>query len=196
MIPALVHTVAAILAIRQRYWAFGLSLIAWLPVMWTWNPYSPHWERTVWLWCVIPFTVLQAMAAIEAFYKFSRGFALAVRVSIALGMFSVAAMAYMLVIPNGSFIGNVIQVAKYERVGSGVFLILAVAFFASLGMRLLNRTEGAHLCLLACLQANWMAFALMPHPDAAGWQSVSLVAIWSRTVILATWIVAVRSRPA
>lgn len=201
MIPAIVQTVAAILAIYRGYWAFGLSIAIWLPVMWTWSPNSPIWERTIWIWCAVPFTVLQAMAAIEAFYKFARWFWLAVRVSMALGAFSIAAMAWRLVLPSDSLIGNVVQVAKYERIGSGVFLVLAVAFFASIGgfatfegwWSLRNR-EGRHLCLMTALAFTWMLPALMPHPDVAGWQSVSVWAIWSRTVILAIWIAAVRDR--
>lgn len=193
MIPTLVQTVAAILALYRGYYAFGLSLTVWVPVLWTWNPYDVRWEHQVWITCVIPFTVLQAMAAIEAFYRFARWFPFAVRASIALGLFSVAAMAYMLAAPSASFIGQVIQTAKYERVGSGVFLILAVAFFTSIGAEGRNR-EFRHLCLLMILAVTWMLPALMPHPDAAGWQSVSAWAIWSRTAILAMWITCVQGR--
>lgn len=193
MIPAIIHTLAIVAAFRCRYWAFGLSLLAWFPVMWTWNPYSPDWERTVWIACVIPFTVLQAMAALEAFYRFAYGFALAVRVSIGLGLFSVAAMAWMLAVPSESFIGQVIQTAKYERVGSAVFLILAVAFFGAIGVPLRN-LEGLHLCLMTALLFTWMLPAIMAHPSELAWPAVSASAIWARTTILAIWIAAVRGR--
>lgn len=211
MIPTLVQTVAALLALYRGYYAFGLSLAVWVPVLWTWNPYDVRWEHQVWITCVIPFTVLQAMAAIEAFYRFARWFPFAVRTSIALGLFSVAAMAYMLAAPSESFIGQVIQTAKYERVGSGVFLILAVAFFASIGAEGRNR-EFRHLCLLTVLAFTWMLQALAPHPgvppgvtvfrDAlesplrahnAAWEWWSHVWIWLRTVILVLWIWAVRN---
>ncbi len=193
MIPAIIQTVAALLAMYRGYWAFGCSLAVWLPVMWTWEPHSPIWERTIWMACVIPFTTFQAMAAIEAFYRFAGRFAIAVRLSVALGAFSVAAMAGILALPRDSFIGQVVQCVKYERVGSGVFLILAVAFFASIGARGETR-HYRHLWLITFLAFTWLLPAIVRHPDASGWASASTRAIWTRTVILTTWIVAVRSR--
>lgn len=192
---AIVQALAAILAIR-RYPVFALSLAAWLPVMWTWSPWSPAWESSIWLWCAVPFTLLQAMATIEAFYSFAKGFWWSVRASVALVLFSVAAMLYIFMRPADSFLGQVVQVAKYERVGASVFLILAVALCVAIVDKpsILWRTpKGRHLLLLADYMLTWMVPAAMLAPDAPEWRSVTAWVIPIRAIILATWIFAVRA---
>ena len=194
-LPALVQTLTVGLAAWRcrRYPAFLISLIAALPFMWI-GPENfilkENWERLVWLPCALLLIPTQAVAALEACLRFGERYQLASRVSATLASFGVgAAVAFWISPAAASTVGQVIIVARYQRVGCFVFLTLATAFYTTVRWRgLIARRDGAHLILMTLWAFTWMVPIIRPIPLTWGaWMDCTWMVTY-RTWLLVAWV--------
>ncbi len=199
-IPAVIQTIVLAIGIWRspQYTAFLLSLAASLVFLWV-SPRvignGPLWERAVWLPCAIMLIPLQAVACLEAFFRFGRRQRFAPSVAISMAIFSAVAVIAFVVWPHGDMVGQVVQVARYQRVGSCVFLLLACGWYGSICARDLFLTrDGAHLLLLAAWMTTWMVPIIRPIPPTwAEWMRADWMVI-ARCVVLVAWAGAVAGR--
>jgi hypothetical protein len=196
-LPALLQsaTLLASYPSWRRHPLFLASLAVWLPVLWipasSFN--APHfrWEQGVWLPAVLFLIPLQALAAVEAFFGFAGRFNLAPRVSIALGALAVSASLFAGYWKQADWVGQAVQVARYQRVGCCVFLLLAGGFYASVRPKeLIFTREGRHLLLLAGWFLAWMLPIVGKMPGSWGeWMSDTWM-VTARCGLLVVWLAA------
>lgn len=192
--PALLQSAVLLASYRswKKYPLFLASLAVWLPVLWLpASGYYPHyhWEQRIWLPAVLFLIPLQALAALEAFFGFAGRFHLAPRVSIGLGSFSVAASLWSGYWRSADWVGQAVQVARYQRVGCCVFLLLAGGFYASVRpVELILTKEGRHLLLLAAWFVTWMLPIVSRMPGSWGeWMSDTWM-VNGRCIVLVVWL--------
>lgn len=210
-LPAAAQTAVILIGLWRapQYIAFLLSLCAALPFMWL-TPRDIHpvptsylshvppgesWEQGLWLPAVICLIPLQAVAALEALFGFGRRYRFAPSVAIAVAIFAGTAVIAFVVRPQGDTVGQVVQVARYQRVGTCVFLLLGCGWYASVAARdLLLRPEGAHLLLLAAWSVTWMIPIIRPIPPTwAEWLRTDWMIV-ARCAILMVWVGTVAMR--
>jgi len=194
MIPSLIQAFAALLALR-RFPVFGLSLLVWLPVLLWWRPGDPESTWHVWLPCAVIFAHFQTAAALEAVYRFGERYLLAVRLTVTFGFFAVAAALYCwLRMPiTGGVQRQVTVLVTYQRVGVAVFLVLAIALYATF-VKLAEfryRVEGRHLLVMAAIALSWAVPALWPRGGWFWWHAFNERVVWLRTGWLVVWMVGV-----
>jgi len=202
-LPAIIQTAVLIVCLYRRrstrYTAFLVSLAAALPFLWITPDLFPEgadWERRVWLPCAFVLIPAQAVAALEAFFRFAERYWAASRISAVASSFSVAGVIAFLVWPHGDTVGQVIQVARYQRLGCVLFLIVIVAIYAlTEGIALLVRRDGHHLILLMMWMVTWAVPILRPIPPTwAEWLSDTWM-VTARAWLLVLWLLAVILRP-
>lgn len=176
----------------RQFPAFLLALLASLPALWISPGLFEHpavWERTVWLPASFLLIPTQALAALEALFRFGERYWLVLRISFTLAIFAGAAVLAFLAYPSGDMVGQVVQVARYQRVASCVFLLLACAFYLLFKPKeMLIRPDGAHLILCAALAVTWMVPIIRPIPeDWENWLPTRWM-VTTRTVLLVVWV--------
>lgn len=195
MIPAVIQTAALAIGIhrcRRSYPAFLISLAASLPFLWiSADLFRVHanWERYVWLPCAIVLIPAQMVAAMEACLRFGERYWLAPRISATMMVFPVAAVMVIWARPFGDVVGQMVQIARYQRLGCLAFLVAVTAFYGVLRPKgLVGRADGAHLILLTLWMITWTVPILRLIP--ATWP-VWLEVRWmvtARTWLLVAWV--------
>ena len=183
----------------RRYPAFLISLAAALPFT-LFGPewFSPHanWERYLWFPCALVLIPMQGVAALEACLRFGERYQLASRISASLVPFGIGAAIAFWIWPGAfSTVGQVVIVARYQRVGCFVFLALATAFYATVQWRgLIARQDGAHLILMTLWAFTWMVPIIRPIPSTWGaWMDCTWMVMY-RTWLLVAWVGLVATR--
>ena len=194
-LPATVQTLTLGLALQRcrRYPAFLISLAAALPFTWIGPEHffpRENWERFIWLPCALVLIPAQAVAALEACLRFGERYQLASRISAALTSFGVsAAIAFWVWPQSASTVGQVVIVARYQRVNCFMFLALAAAFYATTQWRgLIARQDGAHLILMTLWAFTWMVPIIRPIPSTwKAWADCTWM-MTARTWLLLAWV--------
>lgn len=186
-------------SLARRFPAMLIAIAASLiPLLIPAGLFNQHttWERAVWFPCAIVLIPAQAVAAMEALFKFGEDYWLAPRIAYSIGFLaSAAGVAFLDWPPHGDFVGQAVQVATAQRVWCFVYLALAIGFYASVAARdLVLRPAGAHLILLTVWMAFWMIPAIRPIPqDWTSWLATDWM-VSARAAVMVVWIAAVALR--
>ncbi len=198
--PAIIQTLVFLLGAWRcrQYPAFLIALESSLPPLWlSADQYWPHsdWERGVWLPCAFLLVPAQAVASIEAAFKFGERYWLAPTITGTLWLGAMLASYKLWTWPHGSLVAQMMQIARIQRVTCCTFLVACVALYAVVRWRgLISRPEGAHLILCALLAIPSALVAVMSHPpDWTAWLGVQWP-VTTRTVVLVLWALLVALR--
>jgi hypothetical protein len=204
-VPAILQTAVLLIGIwrTQRYHPFLLSLLAGLPVLWfPAEFYRPDvhwpqmaWQQEIWLPSALLLIPMQALASLQAVFRFGERYWLVSRVTAVLGVFAVAGAGAFWVYPQGTVVQQVVLVAKYQRVACCIFLLAAVVFYAPKRWRgLVARQDGAHLALLALWSLTWAIPIIMPKSSTwDAWFTVEWPLV-ARSWLLVLWVGTVAMR--
>lgn len=199
--PAAIQTAVLLVGAWRcrRFPVFLIALEVSLPPLW--RPASafwPHmdWERFVWLPCALLLVPAQAIAALEAAFRFGERYWLAPTITgtLAVGAAAISIARYG-TWPHGSLAAEVMQVARVQRVGCAMFLVAAVVLYAIVRWRgLVSRVDGAHLILLAAMSVPSAVIAVAPTPKEWGtWLTIDWP-VTAKTALLVAWVLLVALR--
>lgn len=209
-ILAVIQTTTVVIAVWRfrRYPALILSLLSGLPILWVpveaYKPWVhwPHdaWQREVWLPCALVLIPTQALAHVEAFFGFGRRYRLAPRIAATISVFAVGFTIAFWEWPHGDPVSQAVQVARYCRVGSWIFIVLVAAMYASFDEvrgDLWHRTDGRHLVWMILWSTTWVVPIVRELPGTwAAWLATDWM-LWARAALLVIWPAAVwlRGKP-
>jgi len=182
----------------RRYPAWGIWLACWTPLVLTWHPDDLGWVRSWWLALVIPCTLFQALASIEAFFGAYRRIKVFVQVSIPLALFACCASIYVWDRPVNDAVTQVAEFALLARVGCAVFLVLSTAFLMSVGEWRWERRECRHLLMSALIVLTFAVPSLLSLSPWVyrSWHSADGIVSGIRAVLLVTWTIWIPDYPA
>ena len=155
--------------------------------------FHPHslWEEWVWGPAVFGLIPIQSLACMEAVISFGSLYRLAARISAVLSLCAaIAAYTVLSIDPYANLVGQLVVVAKCQRVGCLVLLILTLAFYLSTEERrgLWRTVEGRHLMWMCAWMGTWTAPIMLPMPGTwEKWVKVTWM-IWGRVGLLLIWV--------
>jgi len=156
----------------RRYPAWGIWLACWTPLVLTWHPDDLGWVRSWWLALVIPCTLFQALASIEAFFGAYRRIKVFVQVSIPLALFACCASIYVWDRP----VNDAVSVGEWRW----------------------ERRECRHLLMSALIVLTFAVPSLLSLSPWVyrSWHSADGIVSGIRAVLLVTWTIWIPDYPA
>lgn len=194
--------------IRRRYWMWTVWLGIWTAVMLTWAPQDRAWVAAIWMPGSIGATLFLALAGIEAFMMHAGPSGLASTLSFSLGAIAASAGILVFQYAPGTAISQTSAVNLSFSVGTAVFLVLSVAFWASVGRCRWCCGEFRHMLVVAGIALTFavprmtMAYSahvadgvLLAGLSHHAWYAMDGVIQWARCGLLLTWLIAVQRSP-